>query len=145
MSDFRVLESHTISGPSERKKLERGLRAGFIDSSEEVESGYRPRLIANDKGCGTDLLTVIKRQLSSCESFDICVAFVAESGLQPLVEVLSELSQRGVSGRLLTSTYLNFNSPAVFRKLLEYENIETRLDWGPMYRSRPRTCRKTGV
>lgn len=133
MSDFRILESHSISDPSELKKLERGLRAGFIDSSEEVEAQYRPRLIANDKGCGTDLLTVIKRQLSVCESFDICVAFVAESGLQPLVEVLSELSQRGVSGRLLTSTYLNFNSPAVFRKLLEYKSIETRVYQGNLH------------
>ena len=133
VSDIHVVESSVVSGRSEREKFERGLRAGFINDSEEVPDRYRPQLIANDKSSGADLLTVLKRQLSKCESFDICVAFVAESGLQPLVEVLSELSKRGVRGRLLTSTYLNFNSPDVFRKLLEYENIETRIYQGNLH------------
>ncbi|MFR3451675.1 MAG: phospholipase D-like domain-containing protein [Collinsella sp.] len=41
--------------------------------------------------------------------------------------MLSELKARGIKGRLLTSTYLNFNSPDVYRKLLTYDNIETRV------------------
>ena len=83
-----------------------------------------PMLIANSKATGGTLLSVIKEQLSTCSSFDFCVAFVADGGLQILVEAFQELRQRGIKGRLLTSTYLNFNSPDAFRKLLEYDNME---------------------
>lgn len=36
-------------------------------------------------------------------------------------------------GRLLTSTYLSFNSPDAFRKLLEYDNIEVRVFQGNLH------------
>ena len=114
-------------------KLEQGLRQGFIDAHEPVSPGFRPYAITNNKAAGNDLLSVLKEQLSVCDSFDFCVAFVAESGLQPLVEVLSELKRRHVKGRFLTSTYLNFNSPDVFRKLLEYDNIEVRVYQGDLH------------
>ncbi len=133
MSEVEIVSSEVVTGPAEREKFERGLRAGFVDASENVASRYRPRLVANDKSRGNDLLTVIKHQLATCDSFDICVAFVAESGLQPLVEILGELKERGIRGRFLTSTYQNFNSPDAFRKLLEYENIETRVYQGNLH------------
>lgn len=92
-----------------------------------------PKLIANSKATGGTLLSVIKEQLSACGSFDFCVAFVADGGLQILVETFQELKQRGIKGRLLTSTYLNFNSPDVFRKLLEYDNMEVRVFQGNLH------------
>ena len=92
-----------------------------------------PKLIANSKATGGTLLSVIKGQLSTCSSFDFCVAFVADGGLQILVEAFQELKQRGIKGRLLTSTYLNFNSPDAFRKLLEYDNIEVRVFQGNLH------------
>lgn len=79
------------------------------------------------------MLTVLKEQLVDCDHFEICVAFIAESGLQPLVEVLYELADRGVRGRILTSTYLNFNSPDVFRKLDEFPSIDTRVYQGNLH------------
>lgn len=118
---------------AELEKVASGLRAGFIDSSNRAPEGYKPRLIANDKYSGIDLLSVLKEQMSSCDRFDICVAFVAESGLQPLIEALLELRDRGVEGRLLTSTYLNFNTPHVFRKLMEFDNIEVRIYQGNLH------------
>ena len=92
-----------------------------------------PKLIANSKATGGTLLSVIKEQLSTCGSFDFCVAFVADGGLQILVETFQELKQRGIKGRLLTSTYLNFNSPDAFRKLLEYDNMEVRVFQGNLH------------
>lgn len=92
-----------------------------------------PKLIANSKATGGTLLAVIKEQLSTCSSFDFCVAFVADGGLQILVEAFQELKRRGIKGRLLTSTYLNFNSPDAFRKLLEYDNIEVRVFEGNLH------------
>lgn len=92
-----------------------------------------PKLIANSKATGGTLLSVIKEQLSACSSFDFCVAFVADGGLQILVEAFQELKRSGIKGRLLTSTYLNFNSPDAFRKLLEYDNIEVRVFQGNLH------------
>lgn len=91
------------------------------------------RLIANSAKSGENLLSVIKGELSECNSFDFCVAFVADGGLACLVDVLAELKDRGVHGRLLTSTYLTFNSPSSFKKLLEYSNIETRVYQGNLH------------
>lgn len=113
--------------------FEQGLRAGFIDSTITCPDDARPMFVLNSKEAGSSLLSVIKRQLENCTAFDFCVAFVASSGLQPLVEVLSDLARRGVKGRFLTSTYLNFNSPEVFRKLIDYPNIETRVYQGSMH------------
>lgn len=92
-----------------------------------------PKLIANSKATGGTLLSVIEEQLSTCSSFDFCVAFVADGGLQILVEAFQELKQRNIKGRLLTSTYLNFNSPDAFRKLLEYDNVEVRVFQGNLH------------
>lgn len=92
-----------------------------------------PKLIANSKATGGTLLSVIKEQLSTCSSFDFCVAFVADGGLQILVEAFQELKRRGIKGRLLTSTYLNFNSPDAFHKLLEYDNMEVRVFQGNLH------------
>lgn len=103
------------------------------DSGATFEEKVHARFIANSKLTGETLLSVIKNRLAACDSFDFCVAFITDSGLQPLVQVLSELNDRGVRGRLLTSTYQNFNSPAVYRKLLEYSNIEVRIYQGNLH------------
>lgn len=95
-----------------------------------VEFDSRPHFISNSKTTGDNLLSVLRRQfadLGENDTFDFCVAFVSEGGLTCLVQMLSELKARGIKGRLLTSTYLNFNSPDVYRKLLTYDNIETRV------------------
>lgn len=122
-----------VDETSSFREFERGLRAGFIDSATKCADDARPMFVCNSKEAGTSLLSVIERQLATCRAFDFCVAFVADSGLQPLVEVLADLARRGVKGRFLTSTYLNFNSPDVFRKLLDYPNIDTRVYQGSMH------------
>ncbi len=109
------------------------LYAGYIDSSHEADPRYLPRFISNDPQTATNLLSVLTRQLKECIRFDFAVAFVANGGLQTLVETLQELRDKGVSGRILTSTYLNFNNPSSLRKLLEYPNIETRIFQGNMH------------
>lgn len=117
-------------------RFEQCLHASYIDSEKEIErsnSPLSPRIIANDQASATNLLSVIKTQLKSCVSFDFSVAFISDGGLQALIEALNELRDKGIPGRFLTSTYLNFNSPAALRKLLEYPNIETRVYQGNMH------------
>lgn len=110
-----------------------GARTALLDKDHSSDERFQPRVVVNSKEQGSNLLSILKRELLQCESFDLCVAFVAESGLQPLVQILKELKTRGVPGRILTSTYLNFNKPQVFRKLLEYDNIETRVYQGNLH------------
>ena len=70
---------------NEENSLVCGLRAGFVDADLPADDRWSPKVIANNKSKGSDLLTAIKEQLSTCDSVDFCVAFIADSGLQPLV------------------------------------------------------------
>lgn len=53
--------------------------------------------------------------------------------MQVLAAILADLRERNIPGRVLTSTYLNFNDPDALRKLLEYPNIETRIYQGDLH------------
>ncbi|WEK54682.1 MAG: DEAD/DEAH box helicase [Candidatus Cohnella colombiensis] len=86
-----------------------------------------PKLLINNPKTNENILTPILEELSDCHSFMFIVAFVTESGLATLKSHLLDLKQKGVGGRLLTSTYLYFNNPKVFRELLKIDNVEVRL------------------
>ncbi|MFC4304388.1 DUF3427 domain-containing protein [Cohnella boryungensis] len=88
---------------------------------------YSPRLLINNPSERENVLNEIIEELATCRSFMFIVAFVTESGLATLKTQLLDLKRRGIKGRLLTSTYLNFNHPKVFRELLKIENLEVRL------------------
>lgn len=122
-----------VDFPEAAKKAFMGsLEASFIGNGKEPDDRYAPRILSNnDPSC--NVLSVIKSELSSCVSFDFSVAFVTASGIQVLAEILSELSRRGIRGRILTSTYLCFNDPDALRKLLEYQNVETRIYQGDLH------------
>ena len=109
------------------------LWSSFIDSSAEPDQRYAPRIVSNSERSNANVLSVIKSELSTCESFDFSVAFITSSGIQVLVQILNELKQRGVKGRILTSTLNNFNDPDALRKLLEFPNIETRVYQGNLH------------
>ncbi len=109
------------------------LRAGYIDARIPHDARFEPRFVANDKDAGSNLLAIIKHYLYACDRFDFSVAFIHNGGLQALIEVLNVLRDRGVPGRFLTSTYLNFNSPDALEKLLQYPNIEVRAYQGDMH------------
>ncbi|MDY4987733.1 MAG: phospholipase D-like domain-containing protein, partial [Eggerthellaceae bacterium] len=109
------------------------LQSSFIDSQIESDQRYAPRVVSNSSRAKANVLSVIKGELATCESFDFSVAFVTSSGIQVLVQILSELRCRGVRGRVLTSTLNNFNDPDALRKLLEFPNIETRIYQGNLH------------
>src|SRR5699024_7345106 len=72
-------------------------------------------------------LTPILEEMDKCHDFMISVAFVTEGGLATLKAMLLKLKDKGISGRLVTSTYLNFNAPKVFKELLKIENLDVRI------------------
>lgn len=118
---------------NELSAFRRTLSSSFVEADVASDARYAPRFLVNDKASGSDVLTELKRELADCTSFDFSVAFITSGGIQVLVELLADLERRGVPGRILTSTYLNFNSPAALRKLLEYGNIEQRIYQGSLH------------
>lgn len=109
------------------------LKASFIGSDKPSDERYAPRILTNDKNLGTDVLSVLKRELVDCVSFDFSVAFITAGGIQTLIDILRMLAARNIPGRILVSTYLNFNDPSALAKLLEFPNIETRVYQGEMH------------
>ncbi|MFC4559736.1 DEAD/DEAH box helicase [Virgibacillus kekensis] len=75
----------------------------------------------------TNLLKELTSSLETCTRFYFSVAFVNFSGLQLLLDALKEAKLRGVEGKVLTSTYLNFTEPKALDKLREFENVDLKV------------------
>ena len=114
-------------------KLSQSLKSSFIQEDPGADDRYSPHIVRNDKRSGSNVLAVLKGELATCASFDLSVAFITSSGVQVLVEILADLERRHIPGRILTSTYLNFNDPEALRKLLSYKNIECRVYQGDLH------------
>jgi len=80
-----------------------------------------------------NFLTKIKSSLKNCTSFLFSVSFIKKAGLVLLEREMKEALDRGVDGKIITSTYQNFtdiNSLRTFLKWMEeYSNFECHLDY----------------
>lgn len=84
-----------------------------------------PKLITNQNG--SSFYQELVSSLRSCNQFYFSVAFINYSGLQLLLDVFKDLSDENISGKILTSTYLNFTDVKSLRKLNEFSNIESKI------------------
>lgn len=109
------------------RDLKSALHKGFIDKEISNSGRYSPKLLINNQRKNENVLTSIVEELDNCKSFLFSVAFITESGLATLKSHLLDLKRKGISGRILTSTFLNFNQPKVFKELLKITNVEVRL------------------
>lgn len=109
------------------QNLKTSLHKGFIDKKYDKSSRYTPKLLVNKPRQNENVLTSILEELESCHSFIFSVAFITESGLATLKSYLLDLKIKGITGRILTSTFLNFNQPKVFKELMKITNVEVRL------------------
>ncbi|MBD3107499.1 DEAD/DEAH box helicase [Bacillus sp. AGMB 02131] len=109
------------------EKLEASLYKGFIDQSFHKSGNFKPELLLNDVKNNENVLNTLLEELDHCQSFIFSVAFITESGLATFKSHLLDLKNKGIKGRILTSVYLNFNQPKVFKELLKLENVEVRL------------------
>ncbi|MBT2570036.1 DEAD/DEAH box helicase [Planococcus sp. ISL-110] len=109
------------------QNLEDSIYKGFIDQTKPSGERFKPTLLINNVKTNETVLNSITEELDSCQSFLFSVAFVTESGLATLKTHLSDLHQKGIKGRILTSTFLNFNQPKVFKELMKINNVEVRL------------------
>ena len=69
----------------------------------------------------------IIKYLNECKSFTFNVAFINFSGIQLLLDTFKCLEKKGIKGKILTSTYLNFTQVKALEKILEFKNIELRI------------------
>lgn len=104
-SPFHVIKADTIFG--------------FLDSGTESGQLYNPRLIANE--ADNTMLRAIREELRRSERFDFSIAFIGSGALGLLKQALHDFKGRG---RIITGSYLDFNSPDVFRELLGLKDIE---------------------
>ncbi|WP_117161049.1 DUF3427 domain-containing protein [Paraliobacillus sp. X-1268] len=109
------------------KNLENSLHKGFINQNHSTSGSYMPKLLINDPKSNINVLDSLLEELENSSSFIFSVAFITESGLATLKSHLLDIKNKGVQGRILTSTFLKFNNPKVFKELLKIKNVEVRL------------------
>ncbi|EIT85714.1 helicase [Fictibacillus macauensis ZFHKF-1] len=74
-----------------------------------------------------NLLAELDKSLNECVSFYFSVAFVNFSGIQLLLDSLKAAEERGVKGKIITSTYLNFTDAKALERLAAFRNIELKV------------------
>ncbi|MCT6924730.1 DEAD/DEAH box helicase [Metasolibacillus sp.] len=107
------------------KMMQSSLYHGFIDKSIIVTNQFKPKLLVNKRH--ENVLSTISQELKTCNTFIFSVAFITEGGLATLKAVLQDIRKNGIKGRILTSTFLSFNQPKMFKELLKLENVDVRL------------------
>ena len=108
-------------------ELKNALYSSFIDKNIVSAKEQRARLVYNDYKENMKMSNELQHLLKECDTFDISVAFIAESGLAAIRETLNTLRNQNKKGRIITSTYLGFNEPKMFKDLLKYPNLEVRV------------------
>lgn len=83
------------------------------------------KLIVNS-GTG-NLLNELIKSIKECERFYFSVAFINFSGLQLLLEPIKEAEEKGIKGKVITSTYLNFTDAKALDKLREFDNMDLKV------------------
>lgn len=85
----------------------------------------KKKLIVNsEKG---NLLNELIRSITECERFYFSVAFINFSGLQLLLDPIKEAKEKGITGKIITSTYLNFTEAKALERLREFDNVELKV------------------
>lgn len=102
-----------------------GTAYGFLDRTTDSEHLYHPNLIAN-RGDNT-MIRAIEDELRRSEQFDFSVAFITPGALGLLKQALRDFKGEA---RIITSTYLDFNEPDMFRELLTLDNVEVMVHPG---------------
>ena len=108
-------------------ELNKGFTTAFIDHSLNSNLAYRPEFISNNYRQGRKVLVSIEEELARCEEFCISVAFITKSGLTPLLQILKELENKNIPGKILTTDYLTFSEPAALETLAALKNIELKM------------------
>ena len=75
------------------------IKTSLIDRNMESILSYQHKLISNRE---EKIISLIRRELESCDEFIISVAFITLGGVTMILEQLKDLEQRNVKGKILT-------------------------------------------
>jgi superfamily II DNA or RNA helicase len=89
-----------------------------------METIKKKLIVNSDKG---NLLRELVRSMNECERFYFSVAFINFSGLQLLLDPLKEAEAKGIKGKIITSTYLNFTDAKALEKIKEFGNVALKV------------------
>lgn len=105
--------------------IKKAVQHGFIDQRIDAHDEHLPKLLTNQKQ--ETILNHLQFELNTALSFTFAVAFITEGGLMTLKTQLADLAERGIRGRIITSNYLNFNTPKSFYELMKLSNVDVRI------------------
>lgn len=109
------------------KDLRDGFETAYINGSVASNLEYKPSFISNNPSEGKKVISSIEEELLRCERFQISVAFITMGGITPLLQTLKELENKGVSGEILTTNYLDFSEPRALATLYKLKNITLKM------------------
>ena len=109
------------------RALQESIHTGFFDYEDLSSEQYQPKLLINDARRGQKVLVSLLKELRQCDAFFFSVAFITESGVTVLLDVLKELEEKKVKGKIIASQYLNFTNPKALRRLLSFSNVDLRI------------------
>lgn len=115
-----MIDKNTLIGNDEYSEA---VLNSFIDKDKyRANENYAAKLIAND--AENTMRKQLGIELSICSSYTFAVAFITDGAL---ISLKAMLVDNDIHGRILTSTYQNFNTPKAFRELLKLPNVEVRV------------------
>ncbi|MGR3741298.1 DEAD/DEAH box helicase [Companilactobacillus sp. DQM5] len=109
----------------EKQTFINSVLSSFIDEKYISSNQFEPQLITNSSD--ENIKAHINQELQTCTGFTFAVAFISNSVLTDLKVLFADLHTKGISGRILTSTYLAFNQPKVFSELFKIPNVDVKI------------------
>lgn len=100
------------------QNLELDINFGYLGHQVAAPRQYNPRVVLNSER--TSVLRVLREELARCRAFTFSVAFISPRAIALLKQ---ELVDFGAQGRIVTSDYLAFNSPAAFEELYNLKRL----------------------
>ena len=98
-----------------------------LQTIANINNTSKTKLLTNNYKQGIKISHELITLLNSCDTFYFSIAFINKSGLAVIKQALIDLKDKGIRGKIITSTYLGFNHPNVFKELLMFDNIEVRI------------------
>ena len=119
--------AETLSKEKLIAQMREGFETAFINGSLAADSFYKPSFISNNPTEKRKVIATIEDELSKCESYRISVAFITDSGIEPLKSVFQMLEEREVSGEILTTDYLCFSEPKALKWLNNLKHVTLKM------------------
>ena len=119
------------TGPDRIKRLEAVMPAGIIDSSLYIRPATpfsETALMTNARDEPT-LAAELRAELASADQVDLLCAFVKWQGVRLLENELSELKQRKLPLRVITTTYLGATDARALDALVNDYGAEVRINY----------------